>query len=77
MLNLKHQKKLISDVLTRWNSTYLMANIAAELKAAVQQALLTLDSNENSSGVEWKRLTDLADILRIDNRLVDRASCLQ
>ena len=56
---------LILDVETRWNSTFLMISRAVELKGAVQKALIFLDSNENLSGIEWERLTDLCEVLQI------------
>lgn len=57
-------KKLIQDVVTRWNSTYYMIDRLLELEDAVKATIALLDTHlETLNAEEWSLLKELRKIL--------------
>lgn len=55
--------KLVADVSTRWNSTYLMLRRVLKLKEPISKALLNMPDLRNIE-IDWEQLEEILDFLK-------------
>ncbi|KAJ1693550.1 hypothetical protein LUZ63_010248 [Rhynchospora breviuscula] len=58
-------KKPAWDVQTRWNSTYLMLQLAFELREAIERFAVLDKNSELVAGLDWNKLKVLLDCLKV------------
>lgn len=60
------ERELISDVVTRWNSTFNMLEVFKQQRLAIQHVLTTVASTHSyPTDGEWQKISDLLELLRV------------